>query len=57
MESFALFHNARVLGKDAACLLTISDSFESKEEMSSEERQNSFHQMMQLALNAAIAYQ
>ena len=27
MESFALFHNAKVLGKNAACLLTISDSF------------------------------
>ncbi len=27
MESFALFHNAKVLGKRAACLLTISDSF------------------------------
>ena len=27
MESFALFHVANVLGKNAACLLTISDSF------------------------------
>ena len=27
MESFALFANAQVLGKNAACLLTISDSF------------------------------
>ena len=27
MESFALFLNARVLGKKAACLVTISDSF------------------------------
>ena len=27
MGSFALFHNAQVLGKRAACLLTISDSF------------------------------
>ncbi|MEG2405241.1 MAG: purine-nucleoside phosphorylase, partial [Oscillospiraceae bacterium] len=26
MESFALFHNASVTGKNAACLLTISDS-------------------------------
>ena len=26
MESFALFHNAKVLGKHAACILTISDS-------------------------------
>ena len=31
MESFALFANASVLGKEAACLLTISDSFISPE--------------------------
>lgn len=55
MESFALFHNANVLGKHAACLLTISDSFVSKRELSSEERQNGFKQMMQVALEAAIS--
>ena len=32
MESFALFHNANALGKRAACLLTISDSFVDKVE-------------------------
>ena len=32
MESFALFHNAKVLGKKAACLLTISDSFHQYDE-------------------------
>lgn len=55
MESFALFHNANVLGKQAACLLTISDSFVSKKLLSAEERQNSFREMMHLALEAAIA--
>lgn len=54
MESFALFHNANVLGKRAACLLTISDSFVSKVELTAEERQNSFRTMMTLALEAAI---
>lgn len=54
MESFALFHNALVLGKQAACLLTISDSFVLSEETTAEERQNSFHQMMEVALEAAI---
>lgn len=54
MESFALFHNANVLGKNAACLLTISDSFVSKKELSSEDRQNGFKQMMEMALEAAI---
>lgn len=54
MESFALFHNANVLGKRAACLLTISDSFVSHVELTAEERQNSFTEMMTLALETAI---
>ena len=56
MESFALFHNARVLGKQAACLLTISDSLVTGEKLPSEERQSSFREMAQLALEAAITY-
>ncbi len=55
MESFALFHNANMLGKNAACLLTISDSFVTQTEISAEERQNSFKDMMKLALETAIA--
>ena len=54
MESFALFHNANVLGKKAACLLTISDSFVSSQETTAEERQKSFTDMMEIALNSAI---
>lgn len=54
MESFALFHNANVLGKKAACLLTISDSFPTNEKASKEERQNSFTDMMKVALEASI---
>ena len=52
MESFALFHNANILGKNAACLLTISDSFVYPEKTTAEERQNSFTQMMKVALEA-----
>lgn len=52
MESFALFHNAKVLKKNAACLLTISDSFVSDEITTAMERQNSFTKMMEVALNA-----
>lgn len=52
MESFALFHNANVLGKKAACLLTISDSLVTHEETTSEERQKSFNKMIELALNS-----
>ena len=54
MESFALFHNANMLGKRAACLLTISDSFVNHEELTAEERQKSFRDMMVLALESAI---
>lgn len=53
MESFALFHNAEVLGKKAACLLTISDSFVYPEVTTPEERQKSFTNMMKVALDAA----
>ncbi len=56
MESFALFQNARALGKEAACLLTISDSFVSEDKMSAQERQTSFHRMIQIALEAAVNY-
>lgn len=53
MESFALFHNAKVLGKQAACLLTISDSMVSGENATPEERQKSFTNMMEIALEAS----
>lgn len=52
MESFALFHNAKVLGKRAACLLTISDSFITPEITTAEQRQTSFTEMMKIALGA-----
>lgn len=54
MESFALFHNAQVCGKKAACLLTVSDSFETAERASSKQRQNSFQTMIKLGLEAAV---
>ena len=53
MESFALFANAKALGKKAACLLTISDSFVAPEITTAEERQTSFHNMMKIALELA----
>lgn len=56
MESFALFSTAELLGKKATCLLTISDSFVTHVELSSEERQNSFTTMMKLALESAITF-
>ncbi|MBR3374006.1 MAG: purine-nucleoside phosphorylase [Bacteroidaceae bacterium] len=56
MESFALFHNANVLGRRAACLLTISDSFCTKTEISSAERETSLTVMIELALESAIRF-
>ena len=53
MESFALFHNARVLGKNAVCLITVSDSFVTSEVTTPEQRQTSFTKMMEIALEAA----
>lgn len=54
MESFALFYNALKLNKNAACLLTISDNLITKEETTADERQNSFNEMIELALDTAI---
>lgn len=54
MESFALFHNAKVLGKKAACLLTISDSFTSHKVTTAEERQTAFTKMMEIALETFV---
>ncbi len=53
MESFALFHNANVLNKKAACLLTISDSLVTHEETTSLQRQTAFDDMIQIALELA----
>ena len=54
METFALFTNAYQTGKKATCILTVSDSLVTKEETSSEERQNSFHSMIKIALNSIL---
>ena len=54
MESFALFANAKVLNKHAACILTVSDSIAKGTATTSEERQMAFTKMMQLGLETAI---
>jgi len=50
MESYALYCNAAYLHKKALTILTVSDSFTSHKETTAEERQNSFTQMMEIAL-------
>ena len=57
MESFALFHNANVLGRNAACILTISDSFVSKKITTALEREKSFTDMMEIALDTVLKLQ
>jgi len=52
MESYALFHNAKATGKNAACLLTISDSLVTWEAASAEEREKGLVNMMKIALEA-----
>jgi purine-nucleoside phosphorylase len=54
MESFALFANARSLKKNAAAILTISDSLVTSKNIDSEKRQNSFTDMMKIALETGI---
>lgn len=51
MESYALYCNAAYLHKKALTILTVSDSFTSHKETTAEERQNSFTQMMEIALD------
>lgn len=53
MESFALFHNANITNKKAACLLTVSDSLVTHELTTATERQNAFTKMMEIALELA----
>ena len=55
MEAAALYMNAARCGKNALAILTISDHILTGEETTAEERQNSFTQMMEVALNTAVA--
>lgn len=53
MEAAALYMNAARCGKKALCMLTISDHIYKDEALSAEERQTSFHEMMEVALELA----
>ena len=55
METAGLYMNAAKAGKRALGLFTISDHILTHEELSAEDRQNSFTQMMEVALNTAVA--
>ena len=53
MESAALYMNAARAGKEALCLLTVSDCPLRGESLPAEERQTGFTQMMEIALELA----
>ena len=50
MEAAGLYINAARAGKNALCICTISDIVFTDQAMSAEDRQNSFTQMMEMAL-------
>lgn len=53
MEAAALYMEAARAGKNALCICTVSDHMVTGESCSSEERQNSFTKMMEIALETA----
>lgn len=57
MESAALYMNAARAGKRALAICTISDHVLRGEALSAKERQESFTQMMEVALNTAVNIQ
>ena len=50
MESYALYCNAKWLGANALCMLTVSDSLVKEEYTTAEEREKCFTKMMEIAL-------
>ena len=53
MEAAGLYMNAAYAGKKALAILTISDHLYTGECLSAEERQNTFNDMMEIALEIA----
>ena len=53
METAGLYWTAQRLGKQALSILTISDHIFTGEALSAQERQDSFHEMMEIALETA----
>ena len=50
MEAAALYMNAARAGKKALCILTVSDHLFKEQELSAKERETSFTEMMEIAL-------
>lgn len=54
MEAFALFYIANMLGKKAACILTVVDSRFKKQIVTPEEREQKLDKMIELALKTSL---
>jgi len=54
MESFALFNNARILGKKASCLLTVTNTFYDNKELNAIEREQKLDNMIIIALESSL---
>jgi purine-nucleoside phosphorylase len=56
MEAFALFANAKHLGKNAASLLTVSDVIPTHEVISADQREKALTPMITLALESCLKF-
>ena len=54
MEAFALFYVAKLLHKNAACLMSVVDSKFIKDVATPEERQSGLNNMIRLALESCL---
>ena len=54
MEAFGLFYIVKKLGKHASCLMTVVDSLFDKRSLTSEQREKSLNEMIEMALDAII---
>ena len=54
MEAFGLFYIANKLGREATCLMTVVDSLYDKRSLSSEDREKSLNNMIEMALESII---
>lgn len=54
MEAFGLFYIAKKLGKEASCLMTVVDSLFDKRSLTSDEREKSLNDMIEMALESII---
>ncbi len=55
MEAAGLYGVAAEYGANALCILTVSDQIRTGEKATAEERQTSFNDMLQIALDSVVA--